>query len=160
MQETNRRIITVVAIMVLVFAVVYINGQGQVKESINKLEMEYSSFNVDSLSLLPPKIELTLTYTVMNPSEIPLIVKVDGEILYGETVITPITIEERSIPAYGNAEMDMHISLNGTLLQAIGNPDQGDGYQLEGTMFVTGRYLGFIPVTVNMDLKEFDNDNR
>ena len=157
MQETNKIIIGFVGI-IIIFGGLYVTGQNQVKESINLLEMEYSSFKVDSLSLIPPRIDLTITYTVVNPSDIPLRIKVDGEILYGDIVITPIRIEERVIPALGDTELDMQISLNGTLLQLIREPENEEGYRLEGVLSATCRYLGLIPVKVNINLQDISKE--
>jgi len=158
MQETNNKIIIGLMGIIIIFGGLYVTGQNQVKESINLLEMEYSSFKVDSLSLFPPRIDLTITYTVVNPSDIPLRIKVDGEILYGDVVITPIRIEERVIPALGDTELDMQISLNGTLLQLIREPENEEGYRLEGVLSATGRYLGLIPVKVNINLQEISKE--
>ena len=158
MQETDNKIIIGIVAIIIIFGGTYVNGQNQVKESIDLLEMEYSSFKVDSLSLIPPRIDLTITYTVVNPSDIPLSIKVNGEVLYGETVVTPIRVEERVIPALGNSELDMQISLNGTLLQVIGEPESEEGYRLEGVLSVTGRYLGLIPVKVNLDLQNISEE--
>jgi len=158
MQETNNKIIIGFVAIIIIFGGIYVTGQSQVKESINLLEMEYSSFKVDSLSLIPSKIDLTITYTVVNPSDIPLSVKVDGEILYGDTVITPIRIEERDISALGVSELDMQISLNGTLLQVIGDPENEEGYRLEGVLSATGRYLGLIPVKIDLDLQDLSEE--
>jgi len=158
MQETNNKIIIGLMGIIIIFGGLYVTGQNQVKESINLLEMEYSSFKVDSLSLFPPRIDLTITYTVVNPSDIPLRIKVDGEILYGDVVITPIRIEERVIPALGDTELDMQISLNGTLLQLIREPENEEGYRLEGVLSATGRYLGLIPVKVNINLQDISKE--
>ena len=158
MQETNNKIIIGFIAIIFIFGGIYVTGQNHVKESINMLEMEYSSFKVDSLSLIPPKIDLTITYTVVNPSDIPLSVQVDGAILYGDTVITPIRIEERDISALGVSELDMQISLNGTLLQVIGDPENEEGYRLEGVLSVSGRYLGLIPVKIDLDLQDISEE--
>ena len=153
MRETNNKIIIGI-IAIIIISGIYITGQNQVKESVNLLEIEYSSFKIDTLSLIPPRVDITITYTVFNPSDIPLSIKVDGEILYGDTVVTPIHIDERVVPALGDSELDMQISLNGTLLQLIGEPENEEGYRLVGVLSATGRYLGLIPVTVNLDLQD------
>ena len=154
MRENNSKIIIGLVAIIIIFLGIYITGQNQVKESVNLLEMEYSSFKIDSLSLIPARIDLTITYTVYNPSGIPLSIKVDGEILYGDTVVTPIHVDERVIPALEYSELDMQISLNGTLLQAIGDHENEEGYRPVGVLSATGRYLGLIPVRVNMDLED------
>jgi hypothetical protein len=154
MRETNNKIIIGLVAIIIIFTGIYITGQNKVKESLNLLEIEYSSFKIDSLSLIPPRVDLTLTYTVVNPSDIPLSIKVDGEILYGDIAVSPIHIDERVIPALGDGELDMQISLNGTLLQVIGELENEEGYRLMGVLSATGRYLGLIPVKVNLDLQD------
>jgi hypothetical protein len=90
MQKSNTKFIAILLAGVLLIGVYYV-GQQQVKKSINSLEMEFSDFKVDKLSILPPEIDLILTYKVNNPSNIPLKVSIDGELFYGATKITPIT---------------------------------------------------------------------
>ena len=138
---------------------VYITGQEQVRKSVDQLEMVFSSFKVEGLSLIPPRIDLTLTYTVNNPSEIPLKVSVEGRLLYGDTLVSPIIILDQEISARGMREVEMHVSLNGSLLEAIGDPENERGYRLEGKLIVEGLYLGLIPVKVDMDLAEISDSN-
>jgi hypothetical protein len=153
MQKSNT-IVFAVIIAGVIFMSIYFVGQQQVKKSIDSLELEFSDFNVDKLSILPPEIELTLTYKVNNPSNIPLKVSIDGELFYGTTKITPITVKERLIPAMGYGEIDAQITLNGTLLQAIGDPQNERNYRMLGTLTAKGQYLGIIPVYVTLDLSE------
>ena len=96
MKRSNKILIAFIALAIILGGVYYA-GQQQVKESIDLLEMEYTSFNVEGMSLLPLRIDLTITYTVLNPSDIPLKVSVDGVLLYGEVTVTPIRVEERLI---------------------------------------------------------------
>lgn len=155
MKKSNTIVFAVIIAGVL-FIGVYFVGQQQVKKSIDSLELEFSDFKVDKLSILPPEIDLTLTYKVNNPSNIPLKVSIDGELFYGATKITPITVEERLIPAMGTSEIDAQISLNGTLLQAIGDPQNERNYRLVGTLTAKGQYLGMIPVYVKLNLTELE----
>ena len=154
MRENNNKIIIGLVAIIIIFIGIYLTGQNQLNESVNLLEMKYSFFNIDSISLIPARIDLTITYTVYNPTDIPLSVKVDGEILYEDTVVTPIHVDERVIPALDYSELGIQISLNGTLLQAIGDPENEEGYRLEGVLSASGRYLGLIPVKVSIDLQD------
>ena len=132
-------------------------GQQQVKQAVGQLEIEFSDFSVDRISLLPPEIDLTLTYSVINPSDLPLEISMDGAIYYGETRISPVIVAEKAIPAMGAGTVDVQISLNGTLLQAIGDPQNEGNYSLRGTLTATGQYLGVLPVSVTMDLSDLES---
>ena len=132
-------------------------GQQQVKQAVGQLEIEFSDFSVDRISLLPPEIDLTLTYSVINPSDLPLEISMDGAIYYGETRISPVIVAEKAIPAMGAVTVDAQISLNGTLLQTIGDPQNEGNYSLRGTLTATGQYLGVLPVSVTMDLSDLES---
>jgi hypothetical protein len=152
----NKLLIGIVIIGVI-FGGTYYMGQQQVKQAVGQLEIEYSDFSVDRISLLPPEIDLTLTYSVINPSDLPLEISMDGAIYYGETKISPVIVAEKAIPAMGAGTVDAQISLNGTLLQAIGDPQNEGSYSLRGTLIATGQYLGVLPVSVTMDLSDLES---
>ncbi len=157
MQSNQNRILIAFIITIIVFGGIYLSGQRKVKDAVNQLELEFSDFSVDRISLLPPELDLSLTYTVTNPSDMPLEITVDGAIYYGETRIAPVTVDERLIPAMSQGNIDAQISLNGTLLQAISDPENEGNYSLRGTLTVTGQYLGVLPVTVAIDLEEIES---
>ena len=157
MQNSQNKIFIAIIVVGVVFIGLYIVGQQEIKKSVDSLEMEFDDFKVDKLSILPPEIELTLTYKVNNPSNMPLKVSLDGNIYYGTTKISPLTVKERMIPAMDYGYIDAQISLNATLLQAIGDPQNQGNYKLKGTITVTVQYLGLIPVNVNLDLAELES---
>ena len=146
-----------IVIVGVIFGGVYYMGQQQVKEAVGQLEIEFSDFSVDRISLLPPEIDLTLTYSVINPSDLPLEISMDGAIYYGETKISPVLVAEKVIPAMGTGTVDAQISLNGTLLQAIGDPQNEGNYSLRGTLTATSQYIGVLPVAVTMDLSDLES---
>ena len=158
MQSNQNRVLVAFIIVAVIFGGVYLSGRQSVTDSIEQLEMEYSDFAVDRFQLFPPEVDLTLTYTVTNPSDIPLEISVDGAIYYGETKITPVTVEKHLIPAMGQGTIDAEISLNATLLQTIGDPENEGNYSLKGTLTATGQYLGVIPVSVDVDLAEIGSE--
>lgn len=158
MQNSQNRILVAFIIVAVIFGGVYLSGRQKVTDAVELLEMEFSDFSVDRFQLFPPEIDLTLTYTVSNPSDIPLEISMDGAVYYGETKITNVIVEERMIPAMGQGAIDAEISLNATLLQAIGDPENEGNYSLRGTLTVTGQYLGVMPVSVELDLEEFESE--
>ncbi len=156
--QQNKVVIGLIIILVALGGVYYL-GQQEIRKSIAEIEIEFSDFRVDRLSLFPPEIDITLTYMVYNPSEIPLTVSMDGMIYYGETPVAPLTMMEQTIPPEGYGEIEAQISFNGTLLQAIGDPQNQGEYQLRGSLTVVGKYLNLIPVEVTEDLSKFNKDS-
>jgi len=153
MSSSNKLLIGLVVVGVL-FGGFYYAGQEQVKQAVYQLELEYSDFRIDQITLFPPSLDLTLTYGVINPSDIDLEVSLDGAIYYGETRISPLIVNEKSILSNGVGTLEAQLNLNGTLLQAIGDPENSGEYTLRGTMKVTGRYMGVLPVSVVLDVSE------
>ena len=159
MQSSQNRIIIGIIILSVIFVGVYYTGQQQVGEAVSMLQLEFSDLDLTRLSLIPPEVDITLIYTVINPSDIPLEITVNGLLYYGNTVISPINVEERMIPAMGSGEIGVEMTLNGTLLQAIGDPENEGNYRLEGTLSATGRFMDFLPVSVKIDLSELQSEN-
>lgn len=158
MQNSQNRILVAFIIVAVIFGGVYLSGRQKVTDAVEQLELEYSDFSVDRFQLIPPEIDLTLTYTVSNPSDIPLEISMNGAVYYGETKITNVIVEERLIPAMGQGTIDAELSLNATLLQAIGDPENEGNYSLRGTLTATGQYLGVMPVSVELDLEELESE--
>jgi hypothetical protein len=158
MQNSQNRILVAFIIVAVIFGGVYLSGRQKVTDAVEQLELEYSDFSMDRFQLIPPEIDLTLTYTVSNPSDIPLEISMDGAVYYGETKITSVIVEEHLIPAMGQGTIDAEISLNSTLLQAVGDPENEGNYSLKGTLSATGQYLGVMPVSVELDLEELESE--
>jgi hypothetical protein len=159
MQNNQNRILIPIIVLSLVIGGFYYVGQQQVKESVALLELHFSDFRVSRLSLIPPEIDIIILYTVTNPSELSMEMSMDGAIYYGETQITPITVSRRRIPANGNSEIEAQISLNGTLLQVIGDPENIGNYSLEGSLTVTSQYMGLLPISIELDLAELESES-
>jgi hypothetical protein len=152
MESSQNRILIPIVILSILFGGFYYIGQQHVKESVDLLELEFSDFRLDSFSLLPPQIDITLIYTVTNPSELPLEISMNGAVYYGDVQVTPVNMNRRLIPALGSEIVEVMFSLNGTLLQVIGDPENEGNYSLEGTLSVTGQYFGLLPISVELDL--------
>ena len=157
MDSQQKVMIGFIVILVALGGVYYIGQQG-IRKSIAEIEIEFSDFSVDRVSLFPPEMDITLKYMVYNPSEIPLTVSMDGVIYYGETSVAPVTMMEQTIPPEDYGEIEAQIYFNGTLLQAIGDPQNREEYQLRGSLTVVGKYLNLIPVTVTDDISKFNKD--
>lgn len=160
MQSNQNKILIAVVFVAVVIGGVYLSGRGKVSDAVDQLTLEFSDFSVDRFQLFPPEIDLTLTYTVTNPSDIPLKISIDGGIYYGDTQISPLVVDERSIPAMGHGTIDAEISLNGTLMQVLGDPQNEGNYALKGTFTATGQYLGVLPVSVDLDLETLESETQ
>ena len=154
MQNSQNRILIAFIIVAVIFGGVYLSGREKVTDAVEQLELEYSDFRIDQITLFPPSLDLTLTYGVINPSDVDLDISLDGDIYYGLIRISPLIVNEKSILANGVGTIEAQISLNGTLIQAIGDPENSGGYKLSGTMTVTGRYMGVLPISVVIDVSE------
>jgi len=142
---------------VLVAAVVVAGGsylyvQGQLSEAVDSLTVEYSGLQVTGFSLIPFQVNLTLTYTVTNPSDMDMSLSMDGSLLFGETLVTPVHVSQQPVTAGGSSDVEVDVALTGSLLQSIGDYEEGDGYRLEGTLTATHRFIGLVPITVSRPL--------
>jgi len=154
MQTNQNKVLIAFIVLTVLFGGFYYVGQQEVEDAVEQLSLELSDFSVDRLSLIPSEADLTLIYDVSNPNDIPLMISMDGAIYYGETMITPFTVEERMIPAMGSGTVDAQITLNGTLMETIGNPQNHGNYSLNGTLTARGKYMGILPVTVTLEMAE------
>ena len=145
------------ALIVLVAAVVVAGGsylyvQGQLSEAVDSLTVEYSGLQVTGFSLIPFQVNLTLTYTVTNPSGMDLSLSMEGSLLFGETTVSPVHVSQQQVEAGGSSDVEVDVSLIGAILQAIGDYEEGDEYRLEGTLTATHRFIGLVPITVSRPL--------
>lgn len=159
MQSNQNRILVGIVVLLVILGSVYYIGQKQVEDAVQTLGLEFSEFDLTRLSIIPPEIDITLTYTVTNPSDLPLEISVNGLLYHGDTVISPVRVDERLIPARGAGEIEVAITLNRTLLEAIGNPENSGSYRLDGRLTATGLYLGALPVSVELNLSEIEAEN-
>jgi hypothetical protein len=79
-------------------------------------------------------------------------VSVDGSLLFGDTLVSPVQVSPQPVDAQGSSFVEVDVSLTGSILQAIGDYEDGDEYRLTGTLTATHRFMGLIPVTVSRDL--------
>ena len=130
----------------------YIYVQGQLSDAVDGLNVEYSGLRVTGFSLIPFEVNLTLTYTVTNPSGMDLLLSMDGSLLFGETAVSPVQVSQQPVEARGSSDVEVEVSLTGAILGAMGDYEEGDQYRLEGTLTATHRFAGLVPVTVTRPL--------
>jgi hypothetical protein len=152
MSAYRNRVLFALVAAVVVAGGSYLYIQGQVSEAVDGLTVEYSGLRVTGFSLLPFEVNLTLTYTVTNPSGMDLLLSMDGSLLFGETAVTPVHVSRQPVGAGGSSDVEVEVSLTGSILQAVGDYEEGDEYRLEGTLTATHRFAGLVPVTVSRPL--------
>jgi len=152
MSVTRNRVLLALVAAAVVAGGSYIYVQGQVSDAVDRLTVEYSGLRVTGFSILPFHVNLTLTYTVANPSGMDLALSMDGSLLFGEAVVTPVHVAQQMVKAGGSSDVDVGVSLTGAILGAIGDYEEGDQYRLEGTLTATHRFAGLVPVTVTRPL--------
>jgi len=142
------------AVVIVVAGGSYLYVQGQLSDAVDSVTIEYSGLEVTGFSILPFEVNLTLTYEVRNPSGMDFTVSVDGSLLFGETLVSPVQVSPQQVGAQGSSLVEVDVSLTGSILQTIGDYEDGDRYRLEGTLTATHRLVGLVPVTVSRPLSE------
>lgn len=132
----------------------YLYVQGQLSDAVDSVTVNYSGLEVTGFSVFPFEANLTLTYEVRNLSDLDFTVSVDGSLLFGETLVSPVHVSPQLVDARGSSLVDVDVSLTGSILEAIGDYEDGDEYRLAGTLTATHRFAGLIPVTVSRPLPE------
>lgn len=147
--------------IILIFAIVisgggYIYYQNQMEEAVSKLEISLDGVDVKSFRLLPsPEANVTLIYVVNNTSNLGFSVKLDEELYYGDSYITPLSVEDTYLRANGLSNLQMDITITGAILNTIDPGKQGE-YIVEGEMAAKKFVLG-IPITIKKPLSDYIN---
>ena len=139
----NRKAASLAVIVILSLA-----GYGytylQVSSAIRNLEIEMADIRIDGFSLFPPSADVVFIYIATNPSDYEFELRVDGNMYYGDTLVTPIDVFD-TIRAKGRStfEVPVHITSGviGVLLEA--NDPQ---LTFEGKVTISHRIFGIIPV--------------
>lgn len=147
--------------IILIFAIVisgggYLYYRNQMGEAVSKLEISLDGVDVKSFRLLPsPEANVTLIYVVNNTSNIGFSVKLNGELYYGDSYISPLTVEDTYLRANGLSTLQMDITITGAILNTIDPSKQGE-YIIEGEMSAKKLVLG-IPITIKKPLSDYNN---
>lgn len=152
MGSAQRNLFVVLVVIAVISGGSYLYVRGQLSDAVDNLTMELSDLTVKGFSLLPPEVNLTLTYEVRNTSGMDFDVSIDGRLYYGETLLTPLVVEEQHVDAMGSSPVDVDVNLSGSLLQALGDYSDEAKYRVEGTLTATHRFMGLVPVSVTRSL--------
>jgi len=143
-------------VLVILFGGIHIISNYQVRKSIDKLELEYIDFSVDTSNTVPSNLCLNLTYRLNNQSDIPLSVSIDSEISVNETIVSSLIIAEYFIPTNSSRMFNVSFIIKRGMVQSVGEPYNISNYKLDGTISVKGYYLDLIPVTLYLDLFDLE----
>ena len=152
MGSAQRNLLVALAVVAIISGGSYLYVRGQLSDAVDNLTMELSDLTVKGFSLLPPEVNLTLTYEVRNTSGMDFDVSIDGRLYYGETLLTPLVVEEQHVDAMGSSPVEVDVNLSGSLLQALGDYSDEAEYRVEGTLTATHRFMGLVPVSVTRSL--------
>jgi hypothetical protein len=152
MGSAQRNLLVALAVVAIISGGSYLYVRGQLSDAVDNLTMELSDLTVKGLSLIPPEVNLTLTYEVRNTSGMDFSVSIDGRLYYGETLLTPLIVEEQHVDAMGSSPVDVDVTLSSSLLQALGDYSDEAKYRVEGTLTVTHMFMGLVPVSVTKSL--------
>jgi len=139
-------------LIVVISAGTYVYVQGQLSDAVDALTVEYSGLEVEGMRLFPPEVNLTLTYEVRNTADMGFDVSIDGQLYYGDTLVSPLKVEAQHLEAKGSSPIEVELTLNGSLLQALGGYGDETEYRVEGTLTATHSFMGLLPVSVTKSL--------
>jgi hypothetical protein len=147
--------ISLLVIAVIVSGAGYFNYMNQLERAVTDLEIVFEGVDLKSLKLFPsPEANLTLTYVANNTHNIEFTLTLDGELYYGSSLITPLTVKDNRIQASGSSTIQMDVSITGSILDTI-DPLEKNEYILHGELVAKTQILGFIPVEVSKPLSEY-----
>ena len=152
MGSAQRNLFIALAVVAVISGGSYLYIRGQLSDAVDNLTVELSDLTVEDLSLFPPEVNLTLTYEVRNTSGMDFDVSIDGRLYYGETLLTPLIVDEQHVEAMGSSPVEVDVTLSGSLLQALGGYSDEAEYRVEGTLTATHRFMGLVPVSVTKSL--------
>jgi hypothetical protein len=133
--------------VVVVFGVFYGYTYMQVSSAIDNLTMEPSDYQLSNLSIFPPSADLTVITTVDNGSGYDMVMNINLDLYADSTYVTTFTTTDAQIKANGISHISMTCHLGSEALTALaGAADSTPRY--DGTITVTHKMLGLIPVTV------------
>ncbi|HEX9914027.1 MAG TPA: LEA type 2 family protein [Candidatus Bathyarchaeia archaeon] len=152
MGSAQRNLFIALAVVAVISGGSYLYIRGQLSDAVDNLTVELSDLTVEDLSLFPPEVNLTLTYEVRNTSGMDFDVSIDGRLYYGETLLTPLIVDEQHVEAMGSSPVEVDVTLSGSMLQALGGYSDEAEYRVEGTLTATHRFMGLVPVSVTKSL--------
>jgi len=142
-----RNIALVLVVVVALFAGFYGYTYMQVSSAVDNLTMEPSDYQMSNISIFPPSTDLTVITTVDNVSGYDMVMSVDLDLYADSTYVTTFTATDAQIKANGVSHISMTCHLGSEALSAItGAANATPRYN--GTITVTHKVLGIIPVTV------------
>ena len=147
--------ISLLVIAVIVSGAGYFKYINQLERAVTDLEIVFEGVDLKSLKLFPsPEANLTLTYVANNTHSIEFTLTLDGELYYGSSLITPLTVRDNRIQASGLSTIQMDVSITGSILDTI-DPLEKNEYILKGELVAKTHIFGFIPVEVSKPISEY-----
>ena len=149
------RIVGIIIVLVAVSGVGYIYYRNQLDLAVTNLDITFDNVELRGFRLLPsPEANLTLTYVTNNTRNIEFRVTLDGELYYGSSFITPLTVEDALIRANGLSTFQMDVTITGSILNTI-DPENMSEYIVQGELIATSKVLGLIPITITKPLTDY-----
>jgi len=122
---------------------------------VSDLEIVLDSVELKGLRLLPsPEANPTLTHVANNTYSMDFTVTLDGELYYGSSFITPLTVEEARIRGNGLSTFQMDVCIMGSILDSVDPEDKGE-YIIQGDLVAETRVLGVLPVRISKPLSDY-----
>ncbi|MFP3951877.1 MAG: hypothetical protein ACLFVP_07065 [Candidatus Bathyarchaeia archaeon] len=155
MESTGRtRVVGAFLLFAVIMGVGYLYYWNQLDTAISELEISFDGVEVKGFRLLPsPEANITLTYVANNTHNMDFTVTMDGELYYGDSFITPLTVKKSRIRGDGLSTFQMDVTITGGILNTI-DPKNKEQYIVQGELVAEKRVLG-IPIRVKKPLSNF-----
>jgi hypothetical protein len=122
----------------------------QVKEASSKIfeDAEVVNFQIENISLIPPSADLTLYFSVDNPTSYGFTYSVEIELYIGNNYISTFQVDNEYIRANSESIIPMECRIGGGALQLLQSIVGDPVYRYEGHAEIIYKIFGIIPITI------------
>ena len=148
------------SVIVVLFVIVLIGGGYaytyiQVKEASEKIfeDAEIVNYQIENISLIPPSADLTLYFSVDNPTSYGFTYSAEIELYIGDTYISTFQVDNEYIRANSESIIPVECRIGGGALQLLQNLVGDPVYRFEGSSEILYKILGIIPITIKESIR-------
>ncbi len=129
----------------------------QVKEASSKIfeNAEVVNFQIENISLIPPSADLTLYFSVDNPTSYGFTYSVEIELYIDENYISTLQVDNEYIRANSESIIPMECRIGGDVLQLLQSFVGDPIYRYEGHAEIIYKIFGIIPITIHESISGY-----
>jgi len=152
------------SVIVILFVIVLIGGGYaytylQVKEASSRIleNAEIVNYEIENISLIPPSADLTLYFSVDNPTSYGFTYSAEIELYVDDTYISTFQVDNQYIRANSESIIPTECRIGGGALQLLQSIIGDPVYRLEGSVEILYKIFGIIPITIKESISEYSN---